>query len=49
MKEKKVLNSEVIESQTLLELPDRRLMQAGNEYTINIAVQVITIILAFLS
>jgi hypothetical protein len=47
MKEKKVLNPEIIESQTLLELPDRRLMQASNESTINIAVQVITIILGF--
>jgi hypothetical protein len=47
MKEKKVLNLEVIESQTLLELPDRQLMQASNESTINIAVQVITVILAF--
>jgi hypothetical protein len=47
MKEKKVLNPEVIESQTLLELQDRQLMQASNESTINIAVQVITVILAF--
>ena len=45
MKEKKVLNPEVIESQTLLELPDRTLMQATNTSVINLAVQAIKIVL----
>ena len=46
MEEKKVLSIEEIEAQTLQELPDRKLMQAENESTINIAVQIIEVILA---
>jgi hypothetical protein len=45
MKEKKALSVEEIEAQTLLELPDRNLMQATNTSVINLAVQVIKIIL----
>jgi hypothetical protein len=45
MKEKKALSVEEIEAQTLLELPDRQLMQATNTSTINLAVQVIKIFL----
>jgi hypothetical protein len=45
MEEKKVLSIEEIEAQTLLELPDRTLMQAENESVINIALQFITVIL----
>jgi hypothetical protein len=45
MKEKKVLSAGEIEAQTLLELPDRQLMQATNTSTINLAVQIIKIIL----
>jgi hypothetical protein len=47
MKEKKVLNPEIIESQTLLELPDRQLMQASNTSTINLALQIIKIVIGF--
>jgi hypothetical protein len=47
MKEKKVLSAEEIKVQTLLELPDRRLMQATNESTINAALQLIKIVLGF--
>ena len=47
MKEKKALSVEDIEAQTLLELPDRQLMQATNTSTINIAVQAIKIFLGF--
>ena len=47
MEEKKVLSAEEIEAQMLVELPDRRLMQAENESTINIAVQIIDIFLGF--
>jgi hypothetical protein len=45
MKEKKVLSPEEIEAQTLLQLPDRQLMQATNTSTINLAVQIIKIVL----
>ena len=45
MKEKKALSVEEIEIQTLLELPDRTLMQATNVSVINLAVQVIKIVL----
>jgi hypothetical protein len=45
MKEKKVLSAEEIEAQTLLELPDRNLMQATNDSVINLAVQIIKIAL----
>jgi hypothetical protein len=47
MQEKKVLSIEEIEAQTPLELPDRTLMNgygAENESTINIAIQIITLI-----
>jgi hypothetical protein len=47
MKEKKALSVEEIASQTFLELPDRKLMQASNTSTINIAVQAIKILLGF--
>ena len=43
MEEKKVLSAEEIEAQMLIELPDRTLMQASNEYVINIAIQIIEI------
>ena len=45
MEEKKVLSAEEIEAQMLIELPDRRLMQAENESTINIALQFILVLL----
>jgi hypothetical protein len=45
MKEKKALSVEEIEVQPLLELPDRQLMQASNTSTINLALQIIKIIL----
>jgi hypothetical protein len=45
MKEKKVLSAEEIEAQVLIELPDRSLMQAENISEINLAVQIIKIIL----
>ena len=45
MEEKKVLRAEEIEAQMLVELPDRRLMQAENESTINVAAQLIAVIL----
>jgi hypothetical protein len=45
MKEKKVLSAEEIEAQVLIELPDRSLMQAENTSTINLAIQIIKIIL----
>jgi hypothetical protein len=45
MEEKKVLSTEEIEAQMLIELPDRTLMQAENESVINIALQFIEIIL----
>jgi hypothetical protein len=41
MQEKKVLSTEEIEAQMLIELPDRTLMDAENEATINIAIQII--------
>jgi hypothetical protein len=45
MQEKKVLSTEEIEAQTLLELPDRTLMGgASNEVEINIAIQIITLL-----
>jgi hypothetical protein len=47
MKEKKVLSVEEIASQSLRELPDRRLMQATNTSTINAAIQAILIALGF--
>jgi hypothetical protein len=50
MQEKKVLSIEEIEAQTLLELPDRTLMNgygASNEATINIAIQIITLTFDF--
>ena len=45
MEEKKVLSAEEIEAQMLIELPDRTLMQAENESTINIALQFILVLL----
>ena len=45
MEEKKVLSAEEIEAQMLIELPDRTLMQAENESVINIALQLIEIVL----
>jgi hypothetical protein len=45
MEEKKVLSAEEIEAQMLIELPDRTLMQATNESVINIALQLIEIVL----
>jgi hypothetical protein len=45
MKEKKMLGAEEIEAQMLIELPDRNLMQATNTSTINLAIQIIKIIL----
>ena len=45
MEEKKVLSTEEIEAQMLIELPDRTLMQAENESVINIALQLIELIL----
>ena len=47
MEEKKVLSTEEIEAQMLIELPDRTLMQAENESVINIALQFIEIIFDF--
>ena len=50
MQEKKVLSIEEIEAQTLLELPDRTLMNgygASNEATINIAIQIIKLFFDF--
>jgi hypothetical protein len=45
MKEKVMV--EEIASQSLQELPDRRLMQATNTSTINVAIQAILIALGF--
>ena len=45
MEEKKMLSVEEIEAQMVIELPDRSLMGAENESTINIALQFIAIIL----
>ena len=45
MKEKKRLSAGEIEAQTLLELPDRQLMQADNSSTINVTVQVVVFFL----
>ena len=45
MEEKKVLSAEEIEAQMLIELPDRTMLGAENESTINIALQFIAIIL----
>jgi hypothetical protein len=46
MEEKKVLSTEEIEAQMLIELPDRTLMNgASNESVINIALQIISIFL----
>jgi hypothetical protein len=42
LQEKKVLSTKEIEAQTLLELPDRQLMQAGN---VNVAVNVVIALL----
>jgi hypothetical protein len=47
MKEKKALSVEEIEAQTLLKLPDRKLMQATNTSTINAAFQAILVALGF--
>jgi hypothetical protein len=47
MEDKKVLSTEEIEAQMLIELPDRTLMQAENESVINIALQLIELILDF--
>jgi hypothetical protein len=47
MKEKKALSVEEIEAQTLLELPDRKLMQASNVSDISAAIQAIFIALGF--
>ena len=47
MEEKKVLSAEEIEAQMLIELPDRSLMGAENESTINIALQFIEVLLDF--
>jgi hypothetical protein len=47
MKEKKALSVEEIEAQSLLELPDRQLMQASNTSTINLALQIIKIVIGF--
>jgi hypothetical protein len=47
MKEKKALSAEEIEAQMLIELPDRTLMGAENEATINIAIQIIKLFFDF--
>jgi hypothetical protein len=47
MEEKKVLSAEEIEAQMLIELPDRTLMDAENEATINIAIQIIKLLFDF--
>jgi hypothetical protein len=41
MQEKKVLSTEEIEAEMLIELPDRTMMNASNEAEINIAIQII--------
>ena len=47
MEEKQTLSVEEIEAQTLLELPDRNLMQATNDSVINAAFQAILVALGF--
>ncbi len=45
MKEKKVLNPKVIESQTLIELPDRTLMQVDQLNNVGILINAIKILI----
>jgi hypothetical protein len=49
MQEKKVLSTEEIEAQMLIELPDRTLMNYGaeNELDLNIAIQIIALFFDF--
>jgi hypothetical protein len=47
MQEKKVLSTEEIEAEMLIELPDRTMMNASNEAEINIAIQIILLFFDF--